>query len=96
MPAVWPFLVFALDAGSDPFNPSQYLQAQTPLESPQKSEVLDDRDIAVLKQFRDDFPNAEFFLLSQDPKPQKIGHVLALPWREGLAALFQGRNVAPL
>ncbi|MBM3461296.1 MAG: ATP-binding protein [Armatimonadetes bacterium] len=35
-----------------------------------------------------DFPNAEAFCWSQDPATQKIDHVIARPWREGLERLF--------
>ncbi|MBI3930373.1 MAG: ATP-binding protein [Armatimonadetes bacterium] len=35
-----------------------------------------------------DFQGAEAFCLSQDPVPQKIQHVTALSWREGLANIF--------
>lgn len=34
-----------------------------------------------------DFPDAECMIWSQDPRPQKMGRILALPWQEGLAAI---------
>jgi predicted AAA+ superfamily ATPase len=37
--------------------------------------------------FLDDFPDAEVFLLSQDPRPQKLGRIHALPWDQGVLAL---------
>lgn len=40
-----------------------------------------------LVHFADDFPTAELFLWSQDPKPQKSGRILALPWQDGIRIL---------
>ena len=34
-----------------------------------------------------DFPGAEAFLLSRDPRPQRLGPILALPWQEGIQAV---------
>lgn len=42
---------------------------------------------AALLSLLPDFPGADAFLLSQDPRPQRLGPVLALPWREGILAL---------
>ena len=36
---------------------------------------------------KDDFPDAEFLVLSQDPRPQKTGRIQALPWDQGVLAL---------
>jgi predicted AAA+ superfamily ATPase len=41
-------------------------------------------DIRALELFENDFPNADLFVFSRDPKPQKFGRIHALPWREGL------------
>jgi len=46
-----------------------------------------DEHAAGLRAFLDDFPEAEFYLLSQDPRPQSMGRIRALPWDEGIAAL---------
>ena len=37
-----------------------------------------------LRAFQDDFPDAELFLLSRDPRPRRMGRIRALPWEEGL------------
>lgn len=37
-----------------------------------------------LEHFADDFPKAELFLWSQDPRRQRFGRILALPWQEGI------------
>ena len=41
----------------------------------------------ALRAFLPDFPEAEAFLLSRDPRPQRMGPVLALPWYEGVMTL---------
>ena len=41
----------------------------------------------ALSAFLPDFPEAEAFLLSRDPRPQRMGPILALPWQEGILAL---------
>jgi len=48
--------------------------------------VRDDHATA-LQALLPDFPSAEAFLLSRDPRPQRLGPVLALPWWEGIQAL---------
>jgi hypothetical protein len=40
-----------------------------------------------LRALLPDFPNAEGFLFSRDPHPQKMDRVLALPWQEGILLL---------
>lgn len=40
-----------------------------------------------LKLFSDDFPEAEFYLFSQDPTPQTFGRIQALPWFLGIEKL---------
>jgi len=42
---------------------------------------------AGLKAFLDDFPDADAYLLSQDPRPQRLGRIQALPWEEGIQAI---------
>ena len=42
---------------------------------------------AGMRGFLDDFPGAEFFLLSQDPRPQRLGRIQALPWDQGILAI---------
>jgi len=44
-------------------------------------------DARALKLFLDDFPEAEFYLLSRDPTPQKFGRITALPWQQGIEKL---------
>jgi len=39
---------------------------------------------ATLLALQGDFPDAELFLLSRDPVPQRIGRVRALPWEQGV------------
>lgn len=46
-------------------------------------QVREDHAVA-LKAFLFDFPGADAFLLSRDPRPQRLGPVLALPWQDGL------------
>jgi predicted AAA+ superfamily ATPase len=42
---------------------------------------------AGLSAFLEDFPDADCFLLSQDPRPQKLGRIQALPWDLGILAI---------
>jgi uncharacterized protein len=42
---------------------------------------------AGLRGFLEDFPDADFFLLSQDPHPQRFGRIQALPWDQGLRSI---------
>jgi len=51
------------------------------------SERVDERDTKPLERFLRDFPVAEAFCLSLDPRAKKIGAVHALPWQEGLRAI---------
>jgi predicted AAA+ superfamily ATPase len=44
-------------------------------------------DTRALKFFLDDFPEAEFYLLSRDSTPQLFGKIKALPWFSGVAEL---------
>ena len=48
---------------------------------------VDERDVRLLKKFKEDFPDAETFCLSQDPIKKIVNGVLALPWREGIIEL---------
>ena len=48
------------------------------------SDRVDDRDTRALERFLPDFPKAEAFCFSRDPRGKKIGRVSALPWNEGL------------
>ena len=41
----------------------------------------------ALQAFLPDFPDADCFLWSQDPRPQRMGRIQALPWEQGLAML---------
>lgn len=45
---------------------------------------VDDRDVRDLERFLPDFVGAEAFCLSRDTMRRRIGHVLAVPWQEGL------------
>ena len=49
-------------------------------------EVREDH-AAALRGFLPDFPDADFYLLSQDPRPQRMGRIQALPWELGLATI---------
>lgn len=51
------------------------------------SKTAKSEHVSVLEQFLGDFPDAEFFLWSQDPKKQRFGKILALPWWEGILAI---------
>lgn len=42
---------------------------------------------ASLRAFQDDFPEADCFLLSQDPRPRRMGRIQILPWDQGILAL---------
>lgn len=46
-----------------------------------------EEDTRALKLFLDDFPEAEFYLLSRDSTPQLFGKIKALPWFSGVAEL---------
>ena len=41
----------------------------------------------ALRAFQGDFPDADCYLLSRDPTPQRFGRIQALPWEAGLAAI---------
>lgn len=49
-------------------------------------------DTHTLKQFLDDFPKAEFYILSRDPAEQRFGKILALPWAAGTQRLTSARS----
>ena len=51
------------------------------------SSHVDGRDTKILKKFGGDFKNSQSYILSEDPTPKKIDHILALPWLEGLQEL---------
>lgn len=40
-----------------------------------------------LQAFQRDFPDADLYLLSRDPRPQRLGRVRCLPWAEGILGL---------
>jgi hypothetical protein len=42
---------------------------------------------AGLTGFLPAFPDADAFLLSQDPRPQRLGRIQALPWEQGILAI---------
>lgn len=42
---------------------------------------------ATMRGFLDDFPDADCYLLSQDPRPQRMGRIQALPWHQGILAI---------
>lgn len=44
-------------------------------------------DVSTLAKFLPDFRNSEAFCLSNDPTPQKINGVWALPWQQGLVEI---------
>ena len=43
--------------------------------------------VAALRAFEGDFPEAELYLLSRDPHPQRFGRIQALPWEAGVQVL---------
>ena len=48
---------------------------------------VEEEDVRTLRLFLKDAPEAEAFCLSRDPRPKKIGPVLALSWQEGLGKI---------
>lgn len=48
---------------------------------------VDERDIKSLEHFKEDFPGAERFLVSNDPRAKQMRGVSALPWRQGVAQI---------
>jgi predicted AAA+ superfamily ATPase len=42
-----------------------------------------------------DFPGAQSYCFSQDPQRQRIEHVVALPWQEGLELIFGSTKQSP-
>lgn len=46
-----------------------------------------EEDAHALKLFLNDFPEAEFYLLSRDPIPQALGKIQMLPWFSGIEKL---------
>lgn len=49
-------------------------------------EIREDHARALLG-FETDFPEADLFLLSRDPRPQRMGRVRALPWEAGIGEI---------
>ena len=56
------------------------------------SNHVDDRDIKTLESFYNDFPNCEFFCLSQDINAKKIGNIQALYWKEGVNKIMSQKQ----
>lgn len=50
------------------------------------SQVREDHAKALLA-FQHDFPEADLYLLSRDPNPQRFGRIRALPWEDGILAI---------
>lgn len=48
------------------------------------TDAVDETHARVLHSFRVDFPDAEFYILSNDQRPKKFGTIKALHWVEGL------------
>ena len=42
---------------------------------------------ATLQAFQGDFPDADLYLLSRDPTPQRFGRIQALPWEAGVTVI---------
>ena len=51
------------------------------------SDGVDAGDAATLRRFQAEFPGAEFFLWSRDPREKLFGDVRALPWERGLSEI---------
>lgn len=49
---------------------------------------IGDEDFRSLRLFASDFPDADFFLLSCDPRQQTSGKVKAMPWAQGIALIL--------
>lgn len=48
------------------------------------AEEIREDHASALRAFEKDFPDADLFLLSRDPRPQRMGRVRALPWEAGI------------
>jgi hypothetical protein len=48
------------------------------------TDAVDETHAKVLQSFHADFPDAEFYILSNDQRPKKFGTIKALHWVEGL------------
>jgi predicted AAA+ superfamily ATPase len=53
------------------------------------TEKIDARHLRSLVHFRQDFPEAEFLCVSQDPKARTQDGIMILPWQEALKSIFQ-------
>lgn len=53
------------------------------------SELASQKDAATLSGFQKDFPNAQALILSNDPRPRAIDHILIYPWKEGIQKIFE-------
>jgi len=51
---------------------------------------IDPKEAKHLEIFSRELEHAKSYLLSLDPTPQKIKHVRALPWQEGIEAILTG------
>jgi predicted AAA+ superfamily ATPase len=54
------------------------------------SERAADKDARALERLAKAFGKTETFLFSRDPRPRRIGSVLALPWEQGLSEIGLG------
>ena len=48
------------------------------------TDTVDETHARVLNSFCADFPDAEFYILSNDPRPKQFGEIKALHWMDGL------------
>ena len=48
------------------------------------TDTVDETHAKVLHSFRADFPDSEFYILSNDQRPKKFGTIKALHWVDGL------------
>jgi predicted AAA+ superfamily ATPase len=46
--------------------------------------VVTEDHVSSLKHFENDFPHADLFLLSRDPKAQRFGNIQAVHWQSGI------------
>ena len=61
--------------------------AKTLLVEIKSKENVDERDIRNLEHFLKDFPQAESYVFSRDPREKKIQNTFCLPWNKGIQAI---------
>lgn len=52
------------------------------------TDQIREKDFRGLQHFLSDFPKGKFYLVSQDPSPQKQGRITAIPWQQLLTKIL--------